>query len=143
MEPLDLRSAPPRSARAELAGIVFLPRSIDKLRASLPGGELGEYNIEGFTELMFEKLGIDVAAVTAVVADAADDGAIGLYVTERAKPGSIAEWNDFALNREIFRGDRAAAIAEFPWLADLPEMTLSLDFLNEDDRRSFANLRRG
>jgi len=46
MEPLDLRDAPPRKARAEAGGIVFLPRSIDKVRATLDGGEIGEYKIE-------------------------------------------------------------------------------------------------
>jgi hypothetical protein len=138
MEPLDLRYAPPRPPRAELAGIVFLPRSIDKLRAALPGGELGEYSVEGFTTMMLEQLGIDVAQISAAVAGAATDDDVLAFVTQHAVAGGIEAWNDFALHREIFRGDRAAAEAEIPWLAARPEIRLSLDLLAEDDRRTFA-----
>jgi hypothetical protein len=138
MEPLDLRTAPPRSPRAELAGIVFLPRSIDKLRATLPGGHIGDYSIDGFTEMMLEELGITVEAIATVVASAATDGDVAAYVTAHAKPGGIAAWNAFALNREIYRGDRAAAEAEIPWLKDRQDIRLTLDLLAEDDRLSFA-----
>ncbi len=58
MEPLDLSQRHPRRTREELAGVVFLPRSIDKFRASLPGGNLSGYSIEGFTGRMLESLGI-------------------------------------------------------------------------------------
>lgn len=43
MAPLDLRKAPPRGPRAQLAGLVFTARLIDKLRGSLPGGDLNGY----------------------------------------------------------------------------------------------------
>jgi hypothetical protein len=138
MEPLDLRTAPPRSPRAELAGIVFLPRSIDKFRAALPGGELGEYSIEGFTTMMLEKLGIPAEELGATVAAAASDTDVEEYVTQHARPGGAGEWNAFALNREIFNGNRAEAEAEIPWLAGRPDIRMSLDMLAEDDRRSFA-----
>jgi hypothetical protein len=38
MDALDLTKAPPRAPRETLAGVVFLPRTIDKMRATLPGG---------------------------------------------------------------------------------------------------------
>jgi hypothetical protein len=66
MEPLDLSKGRPRATRAELAGITFLPRSIDKFRAALPGGNLAGYTIEGFTTTMLEKLGIVPAALQAI-----------------------------------------------------------------------------
>jgi hypothetical protein len=138
MEPLDLSTAPPRSPRAELASIVFLPRSIDKLRAALPGGQLGEYNIEGFTTMMFEQLGIAIADVSAIVASAASEDDVAAYVTKHARPGGADAWNAFALHRVIFNGDRAAAEEEIPWLRAHPEIVLALDMLAEDDRRSFA-----
>src|SRR5580658_6516712 len=108
MEPLDLTTTRPRTTRAELSGIVFLPRSIDKLRASLPGGNLNGYSIEGFTGRMLEHLGISAEALRGVGAEA---------------------WNTYVLNRELYLGNRAEAIAENPWLAEHPEITLSLDFL--------------
>ncbi len=138
MTPLDLTLAPPRSAHAEAAGIVFLPRTIDKIRATLPGGKLGEYNVGGFSETMIEELGLTVASLTAAVADAATEDDLLAMVRREARPGGDAAWNRFARNREIYNGDRADAIADFPWLADRPDVKLTLDFIDEDDRRTFA-----
>ena len=47
MTPLDLSVSPPRSPYDELDGLVFMPRTIDKLRSMLPGGNPGEYFING------------------------------------------------------------------------------------------------
>jgi hypothetical protein len=130
MEPLDLTTSRPRKARDEVAGIVFLPRSIDKARASLPGGALGEYTIPGFTETMLKHFGITVNDFTAAVGDAANDDAVATWVKEHAVPGGVQSWIDFATNREIYNGDRADAINDFPWLADHPELVYTLDFLD-------------
>ena len=129
MEPLDLSKGPPRKARAELAGITFLPRSIDKARAALPGGTLNGYRIEGFTSRMLESLGIAPDAFQAAVAGAASDDDVAAFVREHAVPGGADAWNSFVLNRELYGGNREEAIAENPWLADHPEIRLSLDFL--------------
>jgi hypothetical protein len=129
MEPLDLSTAHPRAARAELAGITFLPRSIDKFRAALPGGNLAGYSLEGFTGHMLENLGIAPDAFGAAIAAAQSDDDIAAYVRDRAADGGADTWNTFVLNRELYNGDRAEAIAENPWLAEHPEIRLSLDFL--------------
>jgi len=68
MRPLDLSIAPPRAPRETLAGVVFLPRTIDKVRATLPGGAIGAYTIPGFSAMMLKTLGIDVDAFTDAVA---------------------------------------------------------------------------
>ncbi len=88
--------------------------------------------------MMLDKLGITVAEITQVVAQAASDDDVAEYVTKHARPGGTDEWNEFVLHRQIFNGDRAAAVEEIPWLANHPEIQLSLDMLAEDDRRSFA-----
>ncbi|MEA2721229.1 MAG: hypothetical protein QOJ39_3093 [Candidatus Eremiobacteraeota bacterium] len=129
MEPLDLSNAHPRMARAELAGITFLPRSIDKFRAALPGGNLAGYSLEGFTGRMLENLGIAPDTFQAAVLAAQSDEDVASYVREHAVPGGADAWNQFVLNRELYGGDRAEAIAENPWLAEHPEIRLSLDFL--------------
>jgi hypothetical protein len=129
MEPLDLSKGRPRATRAELAGVTFLPRSIDKFRASLPGGNLNGYTIEGFTEMMLKELGISPDSMRSVVAEAKSDEDVARYVRENALAGGAKAWNDFALNRQLYLGNRTEAIAENPWLADHPEITLSLDFL--------------
>jgi hypothetical protein len=129
MEPLDLSKGRPRATRAELAGITFLPRSIDKFRAALPGGNLAGYTIEGFTTTMLEKLGITPAALQAVVAAAKNDDDVASYVSEHAVAGGADGWNGYVRNRELYLGNRTEAVAENPWLADHPEIKYSLDFL--------------
>jgi|HubBroStandDraft_1064217.scaffolds.fasta_scaffold01724_6 hypothetical protein len=138
MEPLDLRTGPPRPPRAALAGIIFLPRSIDKLRATLPGGDIGAYNIPGFTGMMLEKLGIGVEELTDVVRTAATDDDVAAYVTAHAKPGTVEAWNAFILARQTAGGDRDLAISRYPFLADRAEIGLGVDTLEEDDRLLFA-----
>lgn len=137
MKPLDLSIAPPRSAKSTTAGIVFLSRTIDKLRAMLPGGTIGEYRMEGFSNMMFERFGITTEALVAAVAKAATDDEIGAIVHRDATPGSIDAWNEFATNRKLYNGDRAEAVADHPWLAAHPEILLTLDFVDADDRRGF------
>lgn len=129
MEPLDLTANHPRKARAELGGVTFLPRSIDKARALLPGGSANGYTLEGFTSRMLETLEIAPDAFTAAVASAHGDADVVQFVATHAVAGGIDAWNTFVLERELYGGDRAEAIAENPWLADHPEITKSLDFL--------------
>lgn len=133
MEPLDLQTNLPRRARAELDGITFLPRSIDKVRASLPGGNIHDFKVEGFTTKMLDELGISVADFTEAVRSATSDADVAAYVRAHAKPGGIEAWNGFVTRREIYNGDRAEAIADNPWLADHPELVYSIDFLDYVD----------
>ena len=138
MQPLDLTTAPPRSPREALAGIMFLPRTIDKVRATLPGGALGEYNIPGFSQMMLDALGIELDAFRAAVADAADDAAVAAFVTASTSPDRIEQWNALVRARLPRNGDRDAAHEAYPWLRDRPDLVLALDVLEEDDRQHFA-----
>jgi hypothetical protein len=45
MEAVDLTSQPPRSPYQKMEGLYMMPRTIDKLRAKLPGGKIGAYSI--------------------------------------------------------------------------------------------------
>jgi hypothetical protein len=99
MRPLDLTIAPPRAPREVLADVVFLPRTIDKLRATLPGGAIGVYSIPGFSEMMLETLGVDVDALARQVADASTDDDVAAFVRASTSPERIAEWNAFILAR--------------------------------------------
>ncbi len=139
MRPLDLTIAPPRAPRAALAGIVFLPRTIDKVRATLPGGALGAYNIPGFSEMLLEALGIHAADFTAAVADAASDADVARFVEASTSPDRIAEWNTMIQARLPRNGDRNAAHEAYPWLHARPDLVLALDVLKEDDRQHFAH----
>jgi len=137
MTPLDLSGKPPRHPHADLGGVVFLARSIDKLRASLPGGDLGLYGIRGFTERMLDQLGITQAAITAAVAAAAGDEDVLAFVRAHTTQDKIDAWNAYAQTREPSGGDRTAALKNYPWLHERPDLIFALDVLAEDDKRTF------
>jgi hypothetical protein len=138
MVPLDLTLAAPRAPREQLADVIFLPRTIDKLRASLPGGNLGAYTIEGFSTMLLDALDIELDALTAVVRDADGDASVAAFVRSETTPERIAAWNAMISERLPRGGDRAAALEVYPWLRDYPELPKALDVLAEDDRRHFA-----
>jgi hypothetical protein len=139
MELLDLSAHKPRPGRAELAGVTFLPRSIDKVRGLMPGGVADGYTVEGFSEAMLEKSGISVDAFTAAVAAAKTDADVAAFVTEHAVAGGIDTWNGLVLNRLLYNGNREEAIVENPLPADHPEITHSLDFLQYREDHGLDN----
>jgi hypothetical protein len=84
MEPLDLRKASPRSPRAKLAGIVFTARLVDKLRASLPGGDLnGYFPFIVFSDVWSHYTAIDLHELRDVVAIAASEREIEQWLEDR------------------------------------------------------------
>jgi Domain of unknown function (DUF5069) len=139
MNPLDLSNQPPRTPRAELDGIIFLPRSIDKARAHLPGGKRNEYNIPGITGQMLERFGISHDDFVAAVGAAASDADVVAFVRRHANQATIDEWNAWVNTREP-RGNRDLPEVHeaYPWLKQRPDLRLVLDILAEDDRRFFT-----
>ena len=67
----------PRSGREKLGGIVFLPRSIDKVRAHL-AGTAGEYNaLRGLSSRLFNLFGVTAEQfMEAVKQTPTDDGVL-------------------------------------------------------------------
>jgi hypothetical protein len=141
MKPLNLTAEPPRAPRAELDGCIFLPRSIDKIRATLPGGNPGAYRIEGLTQTMLDTLGISLETFTLVVAAADDDGEIAASLREHGAAAKYGGWNAWVAVREPRGGNRAEALTVYPWLGDHPKLILVLDVLAHDDELSFAPTR--
>jgi Domain of unknown function (DUF5069) len=138
MEPLDLTKQPPRAPRTELDGIIFLPRSIDKARAYLAGGNRNGYNIPGVTGGMLERFGISEDDFIAAVGAASTDADVAVFVRRSADQATLDEWNAFVKEREP-RGDRNLPQVHeiYPWLKDT-DLRLVLDILAEDDRRMYA-----
>lgn len=94
MEPIDLRVRPPRSPRQKLAGIFFIPRTIDKIRASLPGGNMGPYFISGISQRLLDSLGIDLAQLTEVVKNASSEDEVAEWITQHSDPSKYAAINN-------------------------------------------------
>ncbi len=142
MEPLDLRIAPPRGPRVRLAGIAFTARAVDKLRASLPGGELnGYFPFVGFSELWAHYTGIDLHALQAIVRDAASEDAVETWIADRTahvdKEKINAKMEHFPASRtpdnlrELFEETYPEALRTNP---ELPIFEL----LEHDDARLYA-----
>ena len=82
MDALDLTKQPPRAPREMLPGLnlLMIARTVDKLRATLPGGNSGDYKIAGFSERVLNALDIEEAAMRDAVAAAKNDAEIAAWV---------------------------------------------------------------
>jgi hypothetical protein len=141
MDALDLTKQPPRAPRALLPGLnlFMIARTTDKLRATLPGGNLGDYKIAGFSERMLKALDIDEAAMRDAVAAAKDDAGVAAWVAAHSDASRYDAVNASISARKIadISGDREL-MAKYPLYATLPPETPLIDALAEDDRATFA-----
>ena len=145
MDSLDLTRRPPRSPRLPLAGLnlFMLARTVDKLRATLPGGSLGTYQIPGFSARLLERLGIAEDEMRDAVARADSDEAVAAWVREHSDPARYAEINAAMERRTIAdRLDDPAFVAKYPIAPSLPPGMPLLDFLLTDDADMFPESRR-
>ncbi|MBV8727753.1 MAG: DUF5069 domain-containing protein [Candidatus Eremiobacteraeota bacterium] len=140
MEPLDLSKAPPRSPKAELDGLVMLPRTIDKLRATLPGGNPGPYRIPGFSQRMLDAIGVTEDELRQVVADARDDEDVATWLRAHANTAGYAEYSTMIRNRSVDDvKDRADLIKRYPILERRPDLYYLADMLEADDAEMFPS----
>jgi len=144
MEPLDLESRPPRSAREQMLGVYFLPRTIDKMRAELPGGKIAGYFVTGpnsMSAYVLHKLRIDVDEMRAVVARAPGEDEVEAWLRERVDPAIVDDLNA-KLERIDIRAvtpeNRALVESIYPWLRERPDVSSVFDLLETDDAQSFA-----
>jgi len=145
MGPLDLTKQPPRSAREELDGIAYLPRAIDKIRAELRGGNLGEYVVMGangatITGRFYRATGITHNELVDVVKSAPDDAAVAAWLHARLDAETITSWNGSYYHTTI--GDVKSPLRELMFIAhpgakDMPETTPLADMFDADDIAMF------
>ena len=134
----DLRAHPPRSSRAMLAGLVFVPRTIDKMRAKI-AGTLGEYKIgPGLSIYLFEWLGITEEQFEAAVREAATDNDVGDWLTSHTDPSVYASINE-RLSARAIRDEAhfAEVLPRYPVLREYPHLRNWFEILDLDDRWIF------
>jgi len=143
MTPLDLRTQRPRGTRETLLGFYLLPRTIDKLRAELPGGNIGNYlnHDVGFSAFVVKRLGLDMDAFRDAVAHAHDESAVGEWLSSRidaaAAPALNAKLETFVVER-MSPGDQALIRERHPVMASRPDLSKILDILDADDAATFS-----
>jgi hypothetical protein len=144
MKPLDLTVRPPRGPRETLLGCAFLPRTIDKMRAELPGGKLGAYVVTGkhtISGWLLHKLKIDPDEMRGVVGRAASEDEVVAWLRERVDPAAAAE---ITAKLEASRVDTLPPqhwefVAErHPMLRTRSDLTTTYELLEADDAANFA-----
>jgi hypothetical protein len=143
MTPLDLRISPPRPARQTLFGFFLLPRTIDKLRAELPGGHLGLYlnHDVGFSAYVVKRLGLDMNEFRDAVARAATEAEVAAWLETRIDSTMASALNakleSFVVER-MSLDDQVLVRERHPVMATRPELNCILDILDADDDYSAA-----
>ena len=138
MTPLDLRTHPPRGPRETLLGFYFLARTIDKLRAEIPGGDPGPFlnHDTGFSAYVVRRLGLDMAELRKAVAEARDEGALVEWLRARIDVSNAAALNakleTFVVER-MKPEDQRLVRGRHPVMSNRPELSKILDILEADD----------
>ena len=142
MTPLNLRLGPPRGPRERLAGLVFTARLIDKLRASLPGGELNGYlATTGFSELWGYYTKVDLNALRDAVAALPSEIDVERWIDERTSGLDKDRINERLERFDSSRTpDELRAQFERFYPAELRERyPIVLDLLEADDARLYPH----
>jgi Domain of unknown function (DUF5069) len=142
VDSLDLTVRPPRGPRETLCGAVFLPRTIDKLRAELPGGKLGQYLNEssGLSSYLLHQLRIPMDDLRAAVATARDEAELEAWLRERLDPERVAETNRKmeALDINRLTPENQLLVRErHPIMATRPDLVKFFDLFEADDAAAF------
>ena len=134
----DLRAHPPRGAREELAGLVFLPRTIDKTRAKLQG-TLGFYKVTpGISAYLFEWLGITEEEFTEAVRQARSDDDVAAWILGHSDPNTFDSINERLTMRGI-RDDEhfRQVLPRYPMLVERPSLRNWFEIFEADDAWTF------
>ena len=145
MEPLDLTLHPPRSCYEELDGLVLLPRTIDKLRAFLPGGNPGGYIIngrmKGISGYLLERLGVSEDEMREAVAQARTEDDVAAWLRTRTDAAQYPAINATLRAIKPKHAEKPDVFAEMyaETLAAHPELERIMDIIEADDRRAFGS----
>jgi hypothetical protein len=130
----DLRRHPPRPPREKLAGILFMARTVDKLRAKIQG-TMGIYRIApGISGYLLEGLGLTEEQLTAIVSGAKDDAEIVTWLEANTARKKIGEVNEMLANRRL-RDDahRAEFAPRYGILNERPDLWNWFEIFEADD----------
>ena len=123
---------------------MLMPRTIDKLRATLPGGNPGVYfinaKIKGISGYLLERLGVTEDELREAVRDAAAEEDVARWLRERTDATAYSAINQtlrrirpkHAEDETYFRIVYAETLAQHPGLEFI------VDIIEADDRRLFS-----
>lgn len=138
MEPLDLTLAPPRSPWATLDGLIAMPRTIDKMRARLKGGNLGQYKISGTSLQLLDAIGVNEADLQDVVARVSADEDVAEWLRAHANMEAYVATNKILGERRLKDVDLEDFYTRYPHSRTMPLDMHLFDVLEQDDALSFG-----
>jgi hypothetical protein len=99
MRPIDLTIQPPRSPYKKMAGLYMMPRTIDKLRAKLPGGKLGAYSITtafapGLSLMLLDDIGVTEECLLEIVQKVSVEHEIADWLRRQADLSRVVSLNE-------------------------------------------------
>jgi hypothetical protein len=126
---------------------MLMPRTIDKLRAMLPGGHAGEYiisfaepRIRGVSGYLLQRLGISQADILEAVRMADDETGVAAWLRERVDTSQYPAINHTLRHIKPKHTDDEAFFRDLyaNTIALHPELEFIVDIIDADDRRLFA-----
>jgi hypothetical protein len=143
MDPLDLTVRPPRSPHVQLDGLDMMPRTIDKMRALLPGGNIGQYKIDGSSKRLLDFLGIRKDELQEAVAAASSEDDVAAWLRAKVSPERYAQANAALSSRTVGQtADPAGMRTRYPLVKDITDDTTIYDVLDMDDAAMFPGVNR-
>jgi Domain of unknown function (DUF5069) len=148
MKSIDLTIQPPRSPYQRMEGLYMMPRTIDKLRAKLPGGKIGLYSLTtafgpGLSLMLLNDIGVTEKCLLEIVQKVLFEHEIADWLRRNADLSNVASVNEKLLSPRI--EDLLAFIPEVTFNKIYPaaeRMTITspmFEVLLEDDRLMFPN----
>jgi hypothetical protein len=115
----------------------MMPRTIDKMRARLPGGNLGQYQVIGTSIRLLDAIGVNEADLQEVVARASTDDDVAQWLRANAKTQAYEAVNKLLGERRLKDVDPEDFHRRYPVSKGLPPDTRLFDMLERDDSISF------
>jgi nitrile hydratase len=148
METIDLTTQPPRSPHQKMEGLYMMPRTIDKLRAKLPGGNIGVYSITtpfapGLSLMLLDGIGVTEEWLLEIVQKVSVEDEIADWLRRNADLSSVASLNKKLFSpriEDVLAFIPAATFYEIYPAAEKMSITSPMfEVLLEDDRLMFPN----
>jgi hypothetical protein len=141
---------PPRSPYQKMKGLFMMPRTIDKLRAKVPGGRIGTYTVHGSSPLLpglslvlLDGIGVTEDRLFDVVQKASVENEIADWLGKNADLSNIESVNAKLLGRcieDVLAVVPPAVIAKvYPFMEKMTKTTPMFEVLLQDDRLMFPN----
>ncbi len=133
----------PRSPRETMAGWVYLPRFIDKIRLHLAGKLHPDYEAnftKGFDERWLQAAGLEAGAFIEVVKNSVIDGQVADWVRRNVKKSDADKkaFADFVLNRGNDADETRARLEQRKkevGFADRKDVRTFVDLIDADEKR--------